>query len=297
MKNTFILLLFILSACGVKKQQVVYSHQQQPFVAEDLTAENIFSKNIEGPSYRHDSLFVVNYQHDGTIAYIDTAGKVHLYVNLPDSSVANSIKFDSVGNMLLADFIGHNILKVDADKKVSVYCHNDRFNQPNDICINKSGQLFASDPNWADSTGQLWRIDKGGKAVLLAANMGTTNGITLSPDEKTLYVNESDQLKIWKFDVDDKGDITNKQLFTTFPDYGLDGMKCDKKGNLYVCRHGKGVIAVFSPDAKLIREIKLKGKLCSNLVFGGHDGKTVFVTLQDRKCMEMFRSDIAGKGY
>jgi gluconolactonase len=72
-------------------------------------------------------------------------------------------------------------------------------------------------------------------------------------------------------------------------------MKCDEKGNLYVTRYGKGTIAVLSPDGKLIREIELKGKNCSNLVFGGDGKKTVFVTLQDRKGMEKFKNDIAGK--
>jgi sugar lactone lactonase YvrE len=181
-------------------------------------------------------------------------------------------------------------------KAVSVYVHTS-FNQPNDICINKKDQLFASDPNWKESTGKLWRIDKGGKAVLLDDKMGTTNGIELSPDERILYVNESVQRKIWAFDVDTKGNISNKRLFAEFTDFGFDGMKCDKQGNLYVTRYGKGVIAVLSPAGKLIREVPLKGKSCSNLVFGGKDGKTVFVTLQDRKGMEKFNVDIAGKGY
>jgi sugar lactone lactonase YvrE len=180
-------------------------------------------------------------------------------------------------------------------KAVSVYVHSPQFNQPNDICITSKGQLFATDPNWRASSGQLWRIDKGGNPVLLERRLGTANGIALSPDEKNLYINESVQRKIWRYDVDDAGNIFNKKLFAEFPDFGFDGMKCDKAGNLYVCRHGKGVIAVLSPDGKLIREVPLKGKLCSNLVFGGKDKKTVYVTLQDRKCIETFRVDIAGK--
>lgn len=200
--------------------------------------------------------------------------------------------------MYLADFTGHNILKVNMKTKaITTYAHNDKFNQPNDICINKKGQLFASDPNWKASTGNVWRIDTDGSTVLLTTEMGTTNGITLSPDEKTLYVNESVQRKIWAFDVDSKGNISNKRPFADFPDFGLDGMKCDSKGNLYVTRHEKGVILVLSPQGKLIREIPLKGKKCSNLVFGGKDGKTVFVTLQDRKGMEKFQNDISGKGF
>lgn len=268
------------------------------FIAEDFTKENLFSNNIEGPAFdKAGNLYVVNFQKDGTIGLVRPSGEVELFLTLPEGSTANAIQFDSKGSMYLADFTGHNILKVDMKtKEVSVYVHNDAFNQPNDICMNRSDQIFASDPNWKESTGKLWRIDKGGKAVLLNDKMGTTNGIALSPDEKILYVNESVQRKIWTFDVDKKGNISNKKLFAEFPDFGFDGMKCDAKGNLYVTRHGKGAIAVLSPDGKLIREILLKGKSCSNLVFGPPNGKTVYVTMQDRKGIERFTNDIAGKG-
>ncbi len=271
----------------------------QYYEARDLTAENTFSNNIEGPNVdKAGNLYVVNYQKDGTIGLVLPNGEVELYVTLPGNSIANAIMFDKKGNMLLADWVGHNVLKVDKKTKaVSVYVHSDQFNQPNDLCINKRGQLFASDPSWANGTGKIWRIDGPGKAVLLDDKMGTTNGIELSPDEKILYVNESVQKKIWVFDVTTKGDIANKRLFYEFTDYGMDGMKCDKLGNLYVTRHGKGTIAILSPDGKLIREVQMKGKATSNITFGGPDGKSCFVTLQDRKCVEVFESEIAGRRY
>lgn len=269
------------------------------YQAEDLTKENLFSSNIEGPAVdKKGNLYVANFRKDGTIGLVKPDGNVELFLMLPEGSTANAIQFDSKGDMFLADFTGHNVLKVDMKtKNISVYVHNDSFNQPNDICINKKDQLFASDPNWKQSTGKLWRIDKGGKAVLLTDQMGTTNGIELSPDEKTLYVNESIQRKIWAFDVDGNGNISDKRLFAEFNDFGFDGMKCDKEGNLYVTRHGKGTIAVLDSKGSLIREVQLKGKSCSNLVFGGLNGKLVFVTLQDRKGMEKFRNNIPGRSW
>jgi len=263
------------------------------YQAQDLTEENMFSRNIEGPSFdTAGHLYVVNFRHDGTVGRINTQnGSGEIFVTLPEGSTANSIVFNSEGNMYLADFSGHNVLEVNMrTKAVKPYVHTNLFNQPNDICINRKGQLFASDPNWKNNTGQLWRIDKGGRAVLLEQHMGTTNGIALSPDERTLYVNESVQRKIWRFDVDDAGNLSNKTLFAAFPDFGLDGMKCGPAGNLYVARWGKGVIAILSPQGRLIREVPLKGRQCSNLVFGGRDKKTVYVTLQDRKCIEVFRT-------
>jgi sugar lactone lactonase YvrE len=273
---------------------------QQLYKTKDLTAENMFSSNIEGPNFdKAGNLYIVNFQHDGTIGKIDPRnGNGEIFVTLPDSSVANGVHFNSKGAMFLPDFKGHNILTVDMDtKKVGVYVHSTKFNQPNDLCINRKDQIFVSDPKWADNSGQIWRVDANRTPILLETNMGTTNGIELSPDEKTLYVNESVQRKIWKYKVDAAGNISGKDLFAEFPDFGFDGMKCDKAGNLYVARWGKGVIAVLSPAGTLMREIPLKGKQCSNLVFGGPDGKTVYVTLQDRKAVETFRVPIPGKKF
>lgn len=269
---------------------------QSLFHVSDFTAENLFSTNIEGPNYRNGKLYVVNFNKDGTVGFVNAKGEASVFVDLPAGSIANAIQFNSLGEMLLADFKAHNILKVNMNtKQVSVFCHNDLFNQPNDICINKKDQLFASDPNWKEGTGKLWRIDQDGKAVLLKENLGTTNGIELSPDEKILYVNESVQKKIWAFEINESGILNNQRLFYEFADFGMDGMKCDAKGNLYVTRYGKGSVVVLSPKGKLIRQIFTKGKNTSNVAFGGSDGKTVFVTLQDRKGIEMFKVDIKGK--
>ncbi len=271
--------------------------EESLFKAADHTAGNLFSTNIEGPAVdKNGNLFVVNFQKDGTIGHVKPNGEVELFVNLPEGSTGNSIQFNAAGNMLIADFTGHNVLEVNTStKEVSVYCHDDRFNQPNDICINKSGVVFASDPDWKNNKGQLWKIGTDKQAVLLKGEMGTTNGICLSPDEKTLYLNESTQKKVWAFDVDRDGNISNQRLFTSFEDHGLDGMKTDAGGNLYVTRYGKGTVAIFSQEGKLITEVELKGKNVSNLVFGDKDLKTCFVTLQDRKGMEKFRTDTPGK--
>lgn len=291
---------FFLAGILLSCTTSILAQNNQLYKAKDLTAENQFSSNIEGPNFdKAGNLYIVNFQHDGTIGKINpVTGAGEIFLTLPDSSVANGIHFNSKGTMLLPDFKGHNVLAVDMHtKKVSVYVHSSQFNQPNDLCVNSKDQVYATDPKWSSNSGQLWRIDTDRVPVLLETNMGTTNGIELSPDEKTLYINESVQRKIWKYDVDKAGNISNKKLFASFPDFGFDGMKCDKAGNLYVARWGKGVIAVLSPEGKLIREIPLKGKQCSNLVFGGKDGKTVFVTLQDRKAVETFRVAIPGKKF
>ncbi|OQP64555.1 SMP-30/gluconolactonase/LRE family protein [Niastella populi] len=268
------------------------------FRASDHTAENLFTRNCEGPAVDKDGrLFVVNYQKDGTIGLVHPDGNVEVFLTLPGKSVGNSIRFNAQGHMLVADFVEHNVLEVDPEtKEVSVYCHDDRFNQPNDLCISKkSGIVYASDPNWQKQTGQIWKIGKDKKAVLLKENLGTTNGICLSPDEKILYVNESIQRRVMAYELDSDGNIKSEKTFATFTDFGMDGMKCDSRGNLYVTRYGKGTVAIFNDGGRQIQEVELKGKDVSNITFGGKDDRTCFVTLQDRKCIEKFRTDIQGK--
>jgi len=273
-----------------------FSAVSQNYIAKDLTAENLFTGNIEGPNIdRYGNFFVVNFQKDGTIGLVHDNGTVELWATLPEGSIGNAIMFDKNENLLIADFKAHNVLKIDRKtKSVSVYSH-DQFNQPNDLTIMRNGLLFISDPNWKEQTGKIWRINTKGKAILLMSQMGTTNGITLGPDEKTLYVNESIQKKIWAFDVDKNGALKNQRLFIQFEDFGLDGMKTDNNGNLFVTRYGKGTIAIISPEGKILREVTMKGKSTSNLTFGGKNGLTVYVTLQDRKCIETFEVAVSGK--
>ena len=107
--------------------------------------------------------------------------------------------------------------------------------------------------------------------------VGTSNGIDLSPDEKTLYVDESETREIWAYHVD--GDrLAAPRLVKKFSDFSLDGLRTDSDGRLLVARISKGTVAVLSPDGAIQREIVLRAKEPSNLAFGGVDGKTVFVT-------------------
>ena len=265
------------------------------YQATDFTGEQLFSRNIEGPAWKDGYLYVVNFGRDGTIGRVDENGHAELFANLPEGSTANSIRFNREGDMLMADFTGHNILKLDmGTRAVTVFAHDSLFSQPNDIAINAAGQVFASDPGWERGTGRIWRIDPDGSTHILADSLGTANGITFSPDEKTLYVSESDQRMVWAYRVDENGMLQEKRKFKEFPDFKLDGMKCDNTGNLYITRYDKGAVVIYTPDGVLIGEVLMRGKKVSNITFGGPDGKTCFVTLQDRGCIETFRSEFSG---
>ncbi len=269
------------------------------YQSEDLVYVGEYTSGLEGPAVdREGNLFFVNPIKSGSVGKVDTEGNFSLFIEqLPEGSTANGIRFGQDQSMYLADYTGHNVLKVDLQtKKVWVYAHDSLLNQPNDLAICCNDRMFASDPNWKESTGQLWRIENG-QFHLLSKDMGTTNGVEVSPDEKTLYVNESVQRSVWAFDLDTLGNISNKRLFYQFDDFGMDGMRCDIEGNLYITRYGKGTVAKLSPEGKLLLEIQMKGKKPSNITFGGKDGKTAFVTLQDRGYIETFRVEKAGNSF
>lgn len=265
--------------------------------ARDLTAENVFTKSIEGPAAIGSGLlYVVNYEKNGTIGIVDATGNAELFATLPEGSIGNGIRFDMDWNMYIADYTRHNILVMrSGERSIHVYAHDSTMNQPNDLAVTKKGILFASDPNWKKGTGSIYRSSREGELVKIDSGLGTTNGIEVSPGDKYLYVNESLQRKIWRYDLDSSGNISNKKLLIEFPDFGLDGMRCDTLGNLFVCRYDKGTVAIVSPEGKIIREVEMKGKKPSNIAFGGNDGKTCFVTIQDRGCVETFRSETPGR--
>jgi len=267
------------------------------FKSSVLTPVNSFTNGVEGPAVDKDgNLYAVNFNRQGTIGIITPSGESSIFVELPEGSVGNGIRFNKKGEMLIADYTKHNVLKVDmATKQITVFANEPKMNQPNDIAINKMDCLFASDPDWKGGKGSIWRIGKNGKVSLLEGNMGTANGIEVSPDNKRLYVNESVQRKVWVYDLSKKGEISNKRLLIEFPDFGMDGMRCDTKGNLYIARYGKGVVAIVSPEGKVLREVPLTGKKPTNVAFGGKEGRTVYVTLQDQGNIESFRSDTAGR--
>lgn len=275
--------------------------QEPLFHARDLVGDGVFTDKIEGPATGPDgALYVVNFAHDGSIGRVqrdaDGRGQATLFVDLPDGSIGNGIRFDRRGRMYVADYGQHRILRIALrSKRIEVYATLPGAFQPNDIAMAPDGTLYASDPDWKHDGGQLWRIDRDRSAHLIETDMGTTNGIEVSPDGKRLYVNESVQRRIWVYDRAADGAVSNKRLFASFADAGLDGMRCDIDGNLYVARYDAGKVIVLAPDGTLLHEVATKGRKPTNLAFGGADGRDVDVTLQDRGAIETFRSDRPGR--
>lgn len=191
---------------------------------------------------------------------------------------ANGLALDSEGNLILCQhgerLIGKMLASIDSPKPefevlVSEY-EGKRFNSPNDLVFNSKGQLFFTDPPYGmdpwdekqlDFQG-VYRLDKDGKLNLLVDSLSRPNGIALSPDEKVLYIAQSDPQKAryYAFVLDEMGNvISGKVLFdaTSLQSEnrkGLpDGLKVHSNGTLFAT--GPGGVLVISSDGKHLGSI------------------------------------------
>jgi sugar lactone lactonase YvrE len=270
---------------------------EELYRAEPFTAPGLFTSGIEGPAVDGDgNIYCVKFGGEHTLGRVTPEGRAELFLNLPEGSTANGIRFGPDGLLYVADYTGHNILQVDpATKAVRVFAHEARMSQPNDLTLAADGTIYASDPDWKNSTGRIWRIDRAGRVTLAAEGLGTVNGIDLSPDGRTLYVNESVQRVIWSFRVGLDGGISDKREFARFADHGFDGMRVDVTGRLHVTRHGKGTVVVLSAKGEVLHEVDVLGSKPSNLCFGGPDGRTVYVTEMEHGRLVKFRTEQPGQ--
>ena len=273
------------------------------FVSSRATPAGEYTFGIEGPAVdAAGTLFVVNFGKPGTIGkLVPGATQSEPFTALPEGSVGNAIRFDRNGDMFIADYKKHTIFQIPkGDTEPKPLFVSEQFHQPNDLTIAGDGTIYASDPYWKGRSGQIWRITRApdgtatGAVMTAARAMGTTNGIDLSPDGRTLYVGESGTGQIWAYTLQGN-DLTNARLVTTFEPDTIDGIRTDVAGRLLVARILRGMIAMVSPDGKVLREIALQDKEPTNLAFGGEDGRTVFVTQRKGGYIETFRTDREGR--
>jgi gluconolactonase len=231
-----------------------------------------------------------------------------------DSGRSNGLLFDALGRLLACEgneFGGNGrrrITRTDMQTgKVEVLTERfdgKRYNSPNDIAARSNGQIFFTDPCY-DRRQEMellhesvYRIDTDGRVtrIISQPDIQRPNGIALSPDEKTLYVVDSNRgpgsnRKIWAFELDAAGNPGGHQLVFDFaPGRGGDGMGVDVEGNLYVAA---GVyrarnesettdvptgIYVISPTGKLHGRIPIPEDVITNVTFGGDDLRTMYVT-------------------
>lgn len=278
------------------------------FAGKRLTPNNEYTRRIEGPAVdAAGNLYVMNFGADGMIGRIRPGStQSEVFAPLPPGSIGSGARFDRDGRMYVADFKQHNIFVFEPGATTPrVYFHSDAFHQPNDLAIAADGTLYASDPDFNGGKGRIWRITRdangnGQGEIMSSRQMGVTNGLDISPDEKILYVSESNTHQLWAYRID------GTQLTATGPlaqlGAEIDGVRTDRSGRIFVAQVGAGTIAIVPAAGGPVVTVPLQGKQPSNLTFGGPDGKTVFVTQvialpqkQKKGFVESFRSDTPGR--
>jgi gluconolactonase len=230
---------------------------------------------------------------------------------------SNGLLIDAQGRLVLCQHGDRRMARMDAplDKPKPQFTtladryEGKRFNSPNDAVFRSNGDLYFSDPaygmekQWNDPKREIpfagvYRRSASGEVTLMTKDMTRPNGLAFSPDERRLYVAQSDEASaIWRvFDVKSDGtlgdgrvllDVTAMVKAKTRP--GLpDGLKIDTEGNLFAT--GPGGVLVISPEGRHLGTI-LTGQATANVAFGD-DGRTLYITAD----MYLMRLRVKAKG-
>jgi len=207
---------------------------------------------------------------------------------LQPSGHANGLAVDSSGRLLLAQHDGA-VARRGEDGSITVLAESyggKRLNSPNDLTVASDGTIYFTDPPYGIdeedrelSFSGVYRLSPDGDLSLLTKEFSRPNGIVLSPDESTLYVNDSEETIIRAYDVTERGDIENGRRFAAPSDPDADGttdgMKVDQEGHLYTT--GPGGVWVYAADGSRVARIAVP-KAPTNVAFGGSEGKTLYIT-------------------
>jgi gluconolactonase len=241
-------------------------------------------KRIEGPAWHDGALYFSDIENDG-IQHLDEASGVVTVFRQPSGN-SNGLAFDPAGLLLACEQSNHRVTRTLGNGTVEVIADHWQgkiFQAPNDITVRQDGTVYFTDPGFdfpapaADAPPYkgVYRVAPSRELFLVADALDWPNGITLSIDEKTLYVGETLKGDVQKFPVNPDGTTGAPELFAQtalIP----DGMCIDDAGNLFVTT--AQAIQVFASDGSLRGEIPMP-KTPQNCAFGGADRRTLYVTV------------------
>jgi gluconolactonase len=212
---------------------------------------------------------------------------------------SNGLTFDRQGRLVLCQHGDRRVARLGPDGKGFVTLvdrwEGKRFNSPNDLCFDRAGNLYFTDPPYglpANTTQEIsfcgvFRLGVDGRLSVIARELDRPNGIALSVDEKTLYVGSTHPPRPVIMAYPLRPDGTNgpgvvfwdsTELLARSGRSGLmDGMKVDEQGNLWAT--GPGGVLILSPAGKHLGTL-LTGCATANCAFGGADGRTLFITAE-----------------
>jgi gluconolactonase len=272
--------IFLAIACGIAA-----AANAQDLVAPGASLEKLAGgfSFTEGATCDHDgNVFFVD-QPNNSILEWSVDGKLSTFMQ--PSGHANGMEFDAKGNLIACADERNQLWSIAPDKTVTVLVTNfdgKYLNGPNDVWIAPSGGMYITDPfyrrTWWEHTTpdlpfqEVFYLSPDHKTLTrVTDDLKKPNGITGTPDGKTLYVADISANKTWRYDIQPDGTLTNKTLFCM---HGSDGMTMDNVGDLYLCGLG---VTIFDPHGKRIGHIPVPEAWTGNLCFGGKDRKTLYI--------------------
>lgn len=275
---------------------------------------------VEGPVWDRRGRFllfsdipanaIMKWSSDGTLS---TFRKNIFTGSHPDGALVgtNGLTLDRQGRIVAAEHGNRRVSRIEKNGSVTVladHYEGKRLNSPNDVVVRKNGEIYFTDPPYGlfrsnppdpakdpqrelDFNG-IYRI-KAGKVELLAKT-ASPNGLAFSPDEKRLYINNSDaNNKIWYvYDVKSDGTLHDGRILYESKDTAAgvpDGLRIDKAGILW--SSGPGGINIISPGGKLLGLVQFP-EVPANCAWGDDDGKTLYVTA--RTSLYRIRTNVEG---
>jgi len=276
--------------------------------AEDYTAVAVtpagsFTDGIEGPACdAQGNLYAVSFQREGTIGKVTPDGTATLWAEVPKGGRVNGMRLDREGYLIGADYINHLVHRIDPRSarfvdSLTKDWTGPQFHQPNDIGIAADDTIYFSDPDWMTGSGRIFMITAPPRrrTVLIEEGLRGPNGITVSPDEKRVYVGQSRGGNVLVYDRKPDGSLNNKRVFLDFASNSIpadaipDGIRCDIEGNLYVSMVNLGKVLIVSPGGKLLGAVSTLGKKPANITFCGPDGRTLYITEKEHGRIEKVR--------
>ena len=295
-------------------------------VATDAKVEKLVDghKWVEGPVWNRKESFlffsdipnnaIYQWQEGkGESLFLQPAGYLGSTPFTGKEPGTNGLTYDANGLLTACDHGERRIWRLAADGKTRTTLadryEGKRLNSPNDLTFKSNGDLYFTDPIYglpkgADDPGReldfcgVYRLSKDGKLTLLTKELTRPNGIAFSPDEKKLYVANSDPDKaVWMvYDLKPDGTLGAGKVFYDATAWaqekrpGLpDGMKIDKAGNLFAT--GPGGLHVFAPDGTLLGTFDT-GVPTANCAWGG-DGSVLYITANTA----LMRVQLKTRGY
>ena len=231
----------------------------------------------DGPAWDGYSLIIPDVKGQKLFRYLPA--KKQMQTLMPESGRI-SASFYNHGRLFLSDNPDGKIVFLDGKKKVTVASfesvreEKEKPYRPNDLVVDQNGGIYVT----FTPQNKVAYIDPQGNVSIAIEGIATPNGITMSPDEKTLYVSSFVPKKIWAYDIVTPGKTDRGRMIASMddgPDRGADGMTIDRAGNIYCA--GPTDIWIWSPGGKLLDKIACPTKPI-NCTFGDQDMQSLYIT-------------------